>query len=126
MTACEEYIRWAQIVEDKLYVSVAHYGYASEEPNNAYILAIDLTSNQLLWKSQPLVANSSNFQVFGDTIICGYGFTAEPDYIYLLNRYTGDIAQTIPVVSAPEQFEIRGTTLYVATYNTAYEFEIGQ
>lgn len=126
MTASEEYVRWAQIVEDTLYVSVAHYGYASEEPNNAYILAIDLTSNQLLWKSQPLVANSSNFQVFGDTIICGYGFTEEPDYIYLLNRYTGDIAQTIPVVSAPEQFEIRGTTLYVATYNTAYEFEIGQ
>lgn len=126
MTACEEYIRWAQIVEDTLYVSVAHYGYASEEPNNAYMLAIDLTSNQLLWKSEPLVANSYNFQVFGDTIICGYGFTEEPDYIYLLNRNTGDIAQTIPVVSAPEQFEIRGTTLYVATYNTAYEFEIGQ
>jgi len=62
--------------------------------------------------------------VVGDTIICGYGFTAEPDYIYLLDRFTGEKYDSIPVNSAADQFQIVDDTLYVATYNTAYEFSI--
>ncbi len=119
-----QYIRWAQVVEDVLYVSVGHAGYASEEPWSGYMVAIDLVNNDLLWRSAPQVSNASNFKIVGDTIICGYGFTAEPDYIYLLNRYNGQVISSIKVNSAPAQFEIVDNTLYVATYNTSYEFEI--
>ena len=61
-----------------------------------------------------------------DTIICGYGFTAEDDFIYLLDKYTGEKVDRIKVNTGPDQFEIVGDTLYVATYNTAYTFKISQ
>lgn len=119
-----EYLRHAKIIDDTLYIEISHWGYASEEPNNAYIVAIDLNTNEVIFRSEPLVANGFNFQIVDDTIICGYGFTAEPDYICLLDRYTGKTVEKIPVKSAPYQFEIVDDTLYVATYNTAYEFKI--
>lgn len=117
-----EFIRYAKIVDDILYVEIGHMGYASEGPDNAYIVAIDMKTNKMIFRSEPLMANGNNFKIVDDTIICGYGFTAEPDYIYLLDRYTGKMVQQIPVRSAPYVFELVGDTLYVATYNTAYEF----
>lgn len=30
-------------------------------------------------ESQPLVSNAANFVIKGDVLLCGYGFTAEPD-----------------------------------------------
>ncbi len=121
-----EFIRYAKVVDDILYVEISHWGYASEGPDNAYIVAINLNTNEVIFRSEPLRANGYNFKIVDDTIICGYGFTAEPDYIYLLDRYTGKMVQQIPVRSAPYVFEIVDDTLYVATYNTAYEFHIAK
>lgn len=118
------FIHWAQIKDGILYVSIGHNGYAYEEPDANFILAIDLETNELLWKSQSCTCNSANFMIVDDTIICGYGFTAEPDYLYLLNRYTGEITDTIAINSAASHFVLEGDVLYVATYNTAYEFQI--
>ena len=119
-----QYIQWAKIYDGTLYVSLVHNGYSSEEPNSSYMVAIDPNTGYVLWRSEPLVANSNNFLLVKDTIICGYGFTAEPDFIYLLDRFTGQIMEKIPVNSAAYQFDAVGDTLYVATYNTAYEFEM--
>ena len=124
LTASTEYIRYATVYEGVLYVEVAHSGYASEEPRTGYMLAIDLNTFKVLFRSEPLVANGGNFKIVDDTIICGYGFTAEPDYIYLLDRFTGEKVDTIPINSAADQFEVVGDTLYVATYNTEYTFKI--
>ena len=125
-SATTQYIRWAQIVDDILYVSVGHNGYASVEPQSSYIVAIDINTNDVIWRSDPLVSNANNFKIVGDTIICGYGFTAEDDYIYLLDLSTGQTIERIKVRSGPDQFEVVGDTLYVATYNTAYTFKIEQ
>jgi hypothetical protein len=119
-----QYIRYATIVDNILYVEAGHNEYAENEPDSSYILAIDLSTNELLFRSDPLVANAGNFKVVGDSIICGYGFTAEPDYIYILDRFTGETLDSVKVNSAPEQFEIKDDVLYVATYNTAYTFRI--
>ena len=119
-----QYIQWAKIYDGTLYVSLVHNGYSSEEPNSSYMVAIAPDTGYVLWRSEPLVANSNNFLLVKDTIICGYGFTAEPDYIYLLDRFTGQIMEKIPVRSAAYQFNAVDDTLYVATYNTAYEFKI--
>ncbi|MBQ8488560.1 MAG: hypothetical protein IJ535_02145 [Pseudobutyrivibrio sp.] len=83
-----------------------------------------MKTKKLLWRSEPNVSNFNNFKIVDDTIICGYGFTEEPDYLYLLDRYTGDKVEEIKLDSAPYQFEVRDDILYVATYNTAYEFAI--
>ncbi|MCR5031247.1 MAG: DUF3298 and DUF4163 domain-containing protein [Lachnospiraceae bacterium] len=119
-----QYILHAQLVEDILYVSLGFNGYSSEEPFSNYVVAIDINTNEVLWRSEPLVCNADDFQVVGDTLICGYGFTAEADYINLLNRYTGKVEASYPVVTAPSRFGVRDGVLYVATYNTAYEFRI--
>ena len=123
-SATTQYIRWAKIYDGTLYVSVGHNGYASVEPKSSYIVAIAPDTGYVLWRSEPLVSNANNFQIVKDTIICGYGFTAEDDFIYLLDRFTGQRMDKIKVNSGPDQFEVSGDTLYVATYNTAYEFKI--
>lgn len=119
-------IRYEAIVGDILYVEISHYGYAYEEKNTAYIVGIDLETGNVLFKTEPLTANASNFQIYDDFIICGYGFTSEDDYLYILDRYTGKRINSIPLRSAANQIEVVDDILYVATYNTAYQFKITQ
>jgi hypothetical protein len=126
ISSTNQFINWVQVVDNTLYASIGHNGYSSEEPWSNYMVAIDMKTKKLLWRSEPNVSNFNNFKIVDDTIICGYGFTAEPDYLYLLDRFTGDKVDEIKLDSAPSQFEVRDDILYVATYNTAYEFKINR
>jgi hypothetical protein len=126
ISSANQCINWVQVVDNTLYASIGHNGYSSEEPWSNYMVAIDMKTKKLLWRSEPNVSNFNNFKIVDDTIICGYGFTAEPDYLYLLDRFTGDKVDEIKLDSAPSQFEVRDDILYVATYNTAYEFKINR
>lgn len=121
----QQKIMWATIKDNVLYVSNSHPTYAKSSCNqNAYITAIDLKTNQLIWRSQALVANSYSFEVIGDVIITGYGFTDEPDYLYQLNIYTGKVIGKLYVKTAPEYIVKKGNYLYVRTYNTDYVYKI--
>lgn len=118
-------LQWAVVENNVLYVSNTHHGYASVTDGiNAFITAIDLRTGQIIWRSDTLVANANNFAIIGDNIVCGYGFTAEPDYIYILNKYTGRKTGTIKVASAPDYFAVKDGKLYVRTYNRNYVFKI--
>ena len=126
MSKLTQYLRWAQLKDGILYVSIGHNTYAESEPDSSYMAAIDPETGKVIWRSDPLVSNALNFKIVGDTIICGYGFTAEPDFIYLLDLSTGKTVDKIKVNTGPDQFEVVGDTLYVATDNTAYTFKISQ
>lgn len=117
-------IRYATIVDDILYVNLYHRTYAETCPYNAYVMAIDLNYDTLLWKTEPLACNSENFIVYGDVIIAGYGFTAEDHYLTLINRYTGNTMSKITVKKSPEYFHLDGDTLYVRTYSYDYVFKL--
>lgn len=118
-------IRFAQIVDEVLYVAHSHNTYAKSSGGmNAYITAIDLESRQILWRSAPLVANTPNFIIQGDGIITGYGFTDEPDYLYVLDRHTGRTAGKSLVKSGPERMALIDGVLHVRTYNTDYRFKV--
>ena len=119
-----QYIRYAKIADRVLYVSMIHNGYSSNEPESNYVAAISLDTYEVLWKSAPLVCNSSNFVIAEDALICGYGFTDEPDFIYVLDLGDGSIANKIKVRTAPEVFAHVGNELRVATYNTEYVYNI--
>ncbi len=120
-------VNWATIEGGILYVSNAHSTYASSSRNmNAYITAIDLKTNSILWRSQPLICNSRNFLVEGDVIITGYGFTQEKDFIYLLDKYSGRVIGKTKIASAAEMFIKKDGKLFVRTYNTDYVFEINK
>lgn len=119
-------IRYVLVEDNILYVSSYHYTYAETEPLNAYITAVDLTNYEVLWKTAPLTCNSVNFEIVGDTIFCGYGFTAEEDYLYQLDKKTGEVLSKEKVKSMPEYIIYKEDCLYVRTYNTDYMYALSK
>lgn len=118
-------IQWATTKDGILYISHSHNTYAKYSNHmNAYITAIDLSDTSIVWRSEALKCNSDNFILLDDVIISGYGFTAEPDYLYQINRYTGEVIDQISIKSSPYYIIQKNNILYVRTYNTDYEFEI--
>ena len=110
-------LHYALIRDDILYVNYYHRTYADSCPMNAYILAIDMNTGLIKFKTGPLVSNSDNFVIAGDYIITGYGFTNEEDYISLINCYTGNEDGRIMVKNSPEYFALSGDMLYVRCYS---------
>ena len=117
-------IRYAQVKDHILYLSIGHLTYAESSPHNAYVAAVDLAEKKMLWKSQPLVSNAANFVIKGDVLLCGYGFTAEPDYIYQLDLVSGKVIDKTAVKSKADYLILKDNILYVRTYNTDYTFRI--
>lgn len=121
-----ECVNYLQAVEGVLYVSISHSTYAASAPHNAYVMALDMNDDyKVIWKSEPLVSNAKNFAIVDGSLICGYGFTNEPDFIYELNRYTGEKMNTVKVKSGPDYFYVIDGKLYVRTYNTNYVYQLG-
>lgn len=119
----DQKIQWAQQDGNILYVSHGHQTYArSSRGMNAYVTAIDLITKKALWTSQPLVSNASNFLVLEEMIITGYGFTAEPDFLYFLDKASGQVLKEVPLDTSPEYIFRKGDRLLVRGYNTDYEF----
>lgn len=116
--------RYAYTEDNIIYICIAHRTYADSFPYTGYIVAIDLTDGSVIWKSKNLSSNANNFAILDDIIYAGYGFTDEKDYIYEINKYTGEIINTIPVKTGPDYLYIRDGHLYVRTYDTNYEFEL--
>ena len=113
-----EPVTWAREADGVLYVSNSHLTYATQtKGRNAYLTAIEVGAKKPLWRSPALVANARTFVVTGDLIVAGYGFTAEPDYLYLLDRETGSVLDRLAVPSAPEIIKLRGDLLHVRTYD---------
>ena len=120
----QEEVHDAKIKDGILYVSTFHYTYAYSAPSNAYITAINLEDYSVIWKSQPLVCNSLNFDIVDDVIFCGYGFTEEDDYLYQLDRNTGCVLDAYKLLSKPDYIIYKEGKLYVRTYNTNYVMEV--
>lgn len=117
-------IRFAQVKDDILYLSIGHLTYAETSPHNAYVAAVDLKQGKLLWKSRPLVSNAHNFVIKGNVLLCGYGFTAEPDNLYQLDLATGQVIAELPLKSKADYLILQDDILYVRTYNTDYTFRV--
>lgn len=120
-----EAVRWAEIQDNILYVTTYHNTYAESSAfKNGYITAINLSDLSILWRSNPLVNNASTFVIHDGVIICGYGFTAEDDFLYQIDTHTGVTLEQIKLKSGPSYIFEKDGTLYVRTYNTNYEFTI--
>ena len=118
-------LTWAVLADGVLYVSTGHRTYASSSGGrNAYLTALDLKSGEVRWRSKPLVCNARNFLVLEDAIICGYGFTAEPDHMYVLDRHSGAVVQRLKLKTGPSYILRKGDRVLVRTYNMDYQFKI--
>lgn len=123
--ASEQKIKYAFQTGDTLYVAHGGSGYARESlGRTAYVTAIEVRGLKPLWHSAPLVSNAKNFEVVGEYLITGYGFTEEPDFLYLLRRRDGEAVEKIPLKSGPSYLIRRDDQLYVRTYNTDYIFQL--
>jgi hypothetical protein len=109
---------WAQEAGGTLYVETAHSTYASSSYNrNGYVTAIDLATKRAVWRSPALVANASTFLVTKRYLVTGYGFTSEPDYLYLLARGSGKLVDRLPLPNAPERITWKDGLVHVRTYD---------
>lgn len=123
----EQSATWAALVGGVLYVSHGHRTYArSSKGDNAYITALDVSSGELLWRSAPLVANAANFIVHRGHIFTGYGFTDEPDHLYVLDAATGKAVGKTRLKSGPDYLFLKAGQLLVRCYDTDYVFELRQ
>ncbi len=119
---------WAACENNTLYIANAHSSYSENSGGrNAYLTAIDLRTRKIRWRSAPRVANASTFEIIGDTIVSGHGFTKEPDYLYMIDKATGGVVNRILLKTGPEVV-LRGSgqKLLVTTYDTNYVFKIRQ
>ena len=97
-------------------------GYA--QPDTCFMFAYDLENDKLLWRSADQTCNSMNFIVKDNVIICGYGFTAEDDYLYQLDLHTGEVLSRLTLKKQPDLLVYQDNTLYVHTYSYNYTIEI--
>lgn len=97
-------------------------GYA--QPDTCFMFAYDLEQNELLWRSADQSYNSMNFVVKGDVILCGYGFTEEKDYLYQIDRNTGEILDRLALKKMPDLLVEQDGKLYVHTYSYDYVIEM--
>ena len=70
--------------------------------------------------------NSMNFVVKGDVILCGYGFTEEKDYLYQIDRNTGEILDRLALKKMPDLLVEQDGKLYVHTYSYDYVIEMDE
>ncbi|MFH1529935.1 MAG: hypothetical protein ABIK09_04265 [Pseudomonadota bacterium] len=114
----------AALVGDVLYFDANYNGYASiAKKKTGYLTALDLADGRVLWTTKNLTASFWGFIVHGDVIVAGYGFTAEPDFLYVIDRRCGKILQTERIKTAHDVLIPRGDRLYVRTYDHDYVFD---
>jgi hypothetical protein len=57
-------------------------------------------------------------------IFCGYGFTAEDDYLYQLDKNTGEVIDRLPLKKMPDLMAEKDDRLYVHTYSYDYVIQV--
>jgi hypothetical protein len=87
------------------------------------LVRVDPVQGTVDWRTAPLISNNV-ILLRGPYVVTGYGFTAEPDMLYLLDRATGRILDRQPLDSAPGYLEFVGEDLVVVTTNQVYTFAI--
>ncbi len=80
-----------------LYFNEACQSYSREAQGKcSSLVAVEPLTKTLLWRTRPLVSNAT-FLVAGRYLITGYGFTAEPDALFLVRRSDGKIMSSTPI-----------------------------
>lgn len=107
-----------------LYFSHGSNGYSDGAGyQTGYITAFDMETGMIIWTTQPMTCNS-HFTIVGNSIICGYGFTSEPDYLYVLDKYSGQRVSRTPMKKMVSDVVVKNGYAYVRTYSYDYLFKI--
>ena len=119
-------VNWAVVKDGILYFSISGL-MGFDNGQNAYVVAVDTSTDKTLWVSKPNTCNSDNFLVIDNSIVCGFGDSGKPDFINVLNRFTGVQKQQLWVASAPCWLAIGSDgRLYVSLYDKHVAFKIAR
>lgn len=114
-------IRYA---DGKLYFNEACQSYSREAGGRcSSLLRVDVARGAVDWRTPPLTSNNVLI-LHGPWVITGYGFTAEPDFLHVVDRRTGAVLAKQRLDSAHSYLEVRGNRLHVVTYDSIYVFEL--
>ena len=117
-------VRQFKVCDNILYFSHYHNTYAKSSCGmNGYITALNIETGEIVWTSAPLTCNS-DFIIYDNYIITGYGFTDEPDYLYVLDKYNGAFIKKVSLANGPEIITMKDNHIFVKTYSYEYEFVI--
>jgi outer membrane protein assembly factor BamB len=109
---------WARQVGRTLVVQTNHLAYASDSGGrNGYLSGIDLDTGKVRWRSPSLVANARNFVVTRGLIVSGYGFTAEKDWLSLVDPANGRVRDRVALPSMAERISVTGGRVVVRCYD---------
>lgn len=110
--------------DGKLYLNEACQSYAREVGGAcSSLLRVDPAAGRVDWRTPPLTSNNV-ILLHGPYVVAGYGFTAEADSLFLVDRATGRIVDRQPLDSAHSYLEIVDGDLVVVTSNQVYVFGI--
>ena len=88
------------------------------------LVCVDPKQKKVVWKT-PYLTSNDIFLVTEEYVITGYGFTDEPDFVFLVDRKTGKVLDKQKLQSKADYMEIKDGQLYVVDYRkTAYIFSI--
>ena len=110
--------------DGKLYFNEACATYAREAGGQcSWLVRLDPVWQEVDWRTPPLTSNNI-FILHAGYVIAGYGFTAEPDAVYLIDQRTGRIRARADLDTAHSYLEVQDNRLYVVTYNSLYTFAL--
>ena len=119
-------VNWAVVKDGILYFSISGL-MGFDNGLNAYVVAVDISTDKTLWVSKPNTCNTDNFLIIDNSIVCGFGDTGKPDFINVLNRFTGVQKQQLWVANAPQWLALGSDgRLYVSLYDKHVAFKINR
>ncbi len=88
------------------------------------LVGYDLGQRRVLWRT-PWLTSNNQFLFWDDrTIVTGYGFTAEPDHLYLVDARSGRLLGRAKLDSAHSYLERMGDELHVITYGSHFVMRV--
>lgn len=108
----------------RLYLNEACQSYSREAGGQcSSLMRLDPGRGVVEWRTPPLVSNDI-FILHDGVVVAGYGFTSEPDSLFLLRRATGEILDRRGLDSAHSYLEVVDGRLVVVTRNRVYTFDL--
>lgn len=107
-----------------LYFNEACQSYSREAGGRcSSLVRLDPRTGRVAWRTRPRVSNNV-FILYGPWVVAGYGFTAEPDSVFLVDRGNGRIVARAPLDTAASYLEADGPRLTVLTRDSVYTYRV--
>ena len=108
----------------RLYFNEACQSYSREAGGECSALVkVDPWYRRVEWRTPNLISNNV-FIVHDPWIIAGYGFTNEPDALFLVEQRSGKVVGRRGIDTAHQYFEVRDGKLVVVTHASVYIFRL--